>query len=52
VVPSSAIGAVPATEIILPILTALENPIGFSNSEPDEIFILFIVKFLPTTKSR
>jgi hypothetical protein len=40
--PSAAIGAVPATEIILPILTALENPIGISYSEPDDIFNLFI----------
>jgi hypothetical protein len=41
--PSGAIGAVPATEIMLPILTALENPIGFSKAEPDEMLILSIL---------
>ncbi|MFX1313790.1 MAG: hypothetical protein ACFFHD_14460 [Promethearchaeota archaeon] len=42
VVPSGAIGDVPDTEIKFPILTALENPIGSSNGDPEEIFFLVI----------
>ena len=42
--PSAAKGAVPETEIMLPILTALENPIGFSKEDPDDMFCLFIEK--------
>jgi hypothetical protein len=43
--PSSAIGAVPETDMMLPILTARENPIDFSNGEPEDIFCLFIIQF-------
>jgi hypothetical protein len=42
--PSSAMGAVPETEMIFPILTAREKPIGFSKGEPDDIFCLVIIQ--------
>jgi hypothetical protein len=38
VCPSAAIGAVPETEIVWPILTALEKPIGFSKGDPEDMF--------------
>jgi len=42
VVPSGAIGAVPEMEINFPIFTALENPIGASYGDPEDIFFLVI----------
>jgi len=41
-VPSGAIGAVPEMEINFPIFTALENPIGASYGDPEDIFFLVI----------
>jgi len=41
VLPSAAIGAVPATAMTLPIRTAREKPIGFYIGEPEDMFWRF-----------
>jgi hypothetical protein len=54
VVPSGAMGAVPATATRLPMRTAREKPMGFSKGEPDEMFwrmagfLLFKLRTLST----